>query len=188
MGPQDGVDLVLRAADIVVHRLDRDDIAITLIGSGDCFYDLVALRSELGLTDVVHFTGRVPDEEVAAILSTAEIGISPDPKNSLNDVSTMNKTMEYMAFGVPVVAFDLRETRVSAGEAAVYAKPNEVGELAGLIVDLVDDEVKRVAMGAAGRIRVEDELAWNHQAPRYVRVYDDLLAPSLDEAPAPART
>ncbi len=176
MGPQDGVDIVLRAADIIVNQMDRDDIAFTLIGSGDCFDDLIALRSELGLRDVVHFTGRVPDQEVAAILSTADVGISPDPKNSLNDVSTMNKTMEYMAFGVPVVAFDLRETRVSAGDGAVYAKPNEVAELARLVVELVDDEVKRVSMGAAGRTRVENELAWTHQAPRYVRVYDDLLS------------
>jgi glycosyltransferase involved in cell wall biosynthesis len=188
MGPQDGVDIVLRAADIVVNQMDRDDIAFTLIGSGDCFDDLVALRSELGLTDVVHFTGRVPDEDVAAILSTADVGISPDPKNSLNDVSTMNKTMEYMAFGVPVVAFDLRETRVSAGEGAVYAKPNEVAELAHLVVELVDDEVKRVSMGAAGRARVEEELAWNHQAPRYVRVYDELLSRSLDETSEATRT
>ncbi len=184
MGPQDGVDNVLRAADMVVNQMDRDDIAFTLIGSGDCFDQLLALRSELGLTDVVHFTGRVPDEMVAAILSTADVGISPDPKNSLNDVSTMNKTMEYMAFGVPVVAFDLRETRVSAGDAAVYARPNEVEELARLVVELVDDEVQRVAMGAAGRARVEHELAWNHQAPRYVRVYDELLALSPDHAVA----
>jgi glycosyltransferase involved in cell wall biosynthesis len=188
MGPQDGVDIVLRAADIVVNQMDRDDITFTLIGSGDCFDALVELRSELGLSDFVHFTGRVPDEEVAAILSTADVGISPDPKNSLNDVSTMNKTMEYMAFGVPVVAFDLRETRVSAGEGAVYATPNDVAELAGLIVELVDDEVKRVSMGIAGRTRVEDELAWNHQAPRYVRVYDDLLSPCVDEAAEAART
>jgi glycosyltransferase involved in cell wall biosynthesis len=188
MGPQDGVDIALRAADIVVNRMDRDDIAFTLIGSGDCFDDLVALRSELGLTDVVHFTGRVPDEEVAAILSTADVGISPDPKNSLNDVSTMNKTMEYMAFGVPVVAFDLRETRVSAGEAAVYAKPNEVAELARLVVELVDDEVKRVAMASAGRTRVQDELAWYHQAPRYVQVYDELVSPSVDQTVAATRT
>jgi glycosyltransferase involved in cell wall biosynthesis len=179
MGPQDGVDIALRAADIVVNRMDRDDIAFTLIGSGDCFDDLVALRSELGLTDVVHFTGRVPDEEVAAILSTADVGISPDP---------MNKTMEYMAFGVPVVAFDLRETRVSAGEAAVYAKPNEVAELARLVVELVDDEVKRVAMASAGRTRVQDELAWYHQAPRYVQVYDELVSPSVDQTVAATRT
>ncbi len=184
MGPQDGVDLVLRAADVIVKKMHRDDIAFTLIGSGDCFDELLALRQELGLDDVVHFTGRVPDDTVAAILSTADVGISPDPKNPLNDVSTMNKTMEYMAFGVPVVAFDLRETRVSAADAAVYAKPNEVDELARLMVQLVDDESLRTAMGAAGRARVVDELAWSHQAPRYVRVYDQLVQPELGPVPA----
>jgi glycosyltransferase involved in cell wall biosynthesis len=130
MGPQDGVDIVLEMADIVVHRLGRRDISFTLIGSGDCFDDLVALSDRLDLSDFVTFTGRIPDADVATILSTADVGISPDPKNPLNDVSTMNKTMEYMAFALPVVAFDLRETRISAGAAAVYATPNDVDELA----------------------------------------------------------
>ena len=115
MGPQDGVDYVVRAADVIVHELGRTDISFTLMGSGDCFDELVALRDELGLADYVEFTGRVPDDVVREVLSTADIGLSPDPKNPLNDVSTMNKTMEYMAFELPVVAFDLRETRVSAG-------------------------------------------------------------------------
>ena len=106
MGPQDGVDNVVRAADFVVNHLHRDDIAFTLIGSGDCFDDLVALRDELGLAGHVEFTGRAPDEVVARILSTADVGLSPDPKNPLNDLSTMNKSMEYMAFELPVVAFD----------------------------------------------------------------------------------
>ena len=113
--------------------------------------------------------------EVAAVLSTADVGISPDPKNPLNDVSTMNKTMEYMAFGLPVVAFDLRETRVSAGEAGLYATPNDVRELARLIVELVDDEPRRRAMGEFGRRRVEQELTWDHQAGRYLAVYDGLV-------------
>ena len=114
----------------VVHRLGRHDIGFTLIGSGDCYDELVALSHRLGLTDYVTFTGRIPDADVAAILSTADVGISPDPKNPLNDVSTMNKTMEYMAFELPVVAFDLRETRISASDAAVYATPNDVEEMA----------------------------------------------------------
>ncbi len=109
----------------MVNELGRDDIAFTLIGSGDCFDELVALRDELGLAGHVEFTGRAPDELVARIMSTADVGLSPDPKNPLNDVSTMNKTMEYMAFELPVVAFDLRETRVSAGDAAVYVQPND---------------------------------------------------------------
>jgi len=172
MGPQDGVDIVVRAADIVVHEMGRGDIAFTLIGSGDCFDELVALRDELKLAGHVEFTGRIPDELVKRILSTADVGLSPDPKNPLNDVSTMNKTMEYMAFELPVVAFDLRETRVSAGDAAVYAKPNDVHEYARAIVALIDDENRRAELGKLGRVRVEEELAWSHQERAYVGVYE----------------
>jgi glycosyltransferase involved in cell wall biosynthesis len=176
MGPQDGVDIVVRAADIVVRELGRDDIAFTLIGSGDCFADLVALRDELGLADHVEFTGRAPDELVSRILSTADVGLSPDPKNPLNDVSTMNKSMEYMAFELPVVAFDLRETRVSAGDAAVYVTPNDVHEYAEAIVKLMDDEPRRTRLGRLGRDRVEQELAWCHQERAYLGVYQRLTA------------
>ena len=176
MGPQDGVDIVVRAAGLVVHQLGRDDIAFTLIGSGDCFDDLVALRDKLGLAGHVEFTGRAPDDLVKRILSTADVGLSPDPKNPLNDVSTMNKTMEYMAFELPVVAFDLRETRVSADDAAVYVKPNDEREYAEAIVALLDDEPRRAEMGKAGRVRVEQELAWPHQERAYLGVYQRLLS------------
>jgi glycosyltransferase involved in cell wall biosynthesis len=175
MGPQDGVDIVIRAAEVVVNELGRRDIAFTLIGSGDCYAELVALRDELGLAGHVEFTGRAPDELVGAILSTADIGLSPDPKNPLNDVSTMNKTMEYMAYELPVVAFDLRETRVSAAEAAVYVRPNDVREYAEAIVALMDDEPTRNRLGKLGRLRVEDQLAWSHQERAYLRVYRALL-------------
>jgi glycosyltransferase involved in cell wall biosynthesis len=186
MGPQDGVDIVVRAAGIVVHELGRDDIAFTLIGSGDCFDDLVALRDELGLAGHVEFTGRAPDELVARILSTADVGLSPDPKNPLNDVSTMNKTMEYMAFGLPVVAFDLRETRVSAGDAAVYVKPNDEHEYAKAIVALMDDEPRRALLGKLGRERVEEGLAWPHQERAYLGVYRRMISggKSLDRTGA----
>jgi glycosyltransferase involved in cell wall biosynthesis len=175
MGPQDGVDIIVRAAEIVIHKLGRQDIAFTLIGKGDCFDDLVALRDELGLADHVEFTGRAPDDLVARILSTADVGLSPDPKNPLNDVSTMNKTMEYMAFELPVVAFDLRETRVSAADAAVYVRPNDVDEYAAAIVDLIDDEPRRSRLGKLGRARVEQELAWSYQERAYAGVYRRLL-------------
>jgi glycosyltransferase involved in cell wall biosynthesis len=178
MGPQDGVDIVVRAADVVVHQMHRDDVAFTLIGKGDCFNDLVALRDELGLAGHVEFTGRAPDELVARILSTADVGLSPDPKNPLNDVSTMNKTMEYMAFELPVVAFDLRETRVSAGDAGVYVVPNDVHAYAAAIVELMDDEPRRSQLGKLGRVRVEQELAWSHQRRAYLRVYRSLTAGS----------
>jgi glycosyltransferase involved in cell wall biosynthesis len=180
MGPQDGVDNVVRVADIIVNKLGRRDIGFVLIGSGDSFDELVDLRDRLGLAEFVEFTGRVPDATVAAILSTADVGISPDPENQLNEFCTMNKTMEYMAFGLPVVAFDLRETRVSAADAALYATPNDVGELTRLVVELIDDEPRRQLMGMAGRTRVEQELAWSHQAARYLGVYEHLIETGTD--------
>ena len=176
MGPQDGVDIAVRAAAIVVRELHREDVSFTLIGSGDCFDELVRLRDELGLGDYVEFTGRAPDDLVAQIMSTADAGLSPDPLNPLNDLSTMNKTMEYMAYELPVVAFDLRETRVSAGDAAVYVTPNDEREYAEAIVALLDDEPRRAMLGKTGRVRVEQELAWSHQARAYLGVYERMVA------------
>jgi glycosyltransferase involved in cell wall biosynthesis len=173
MGPQDGVDLALRAA-AELERAGRDDTQFVFMGKGDSTDELIELAKELGVSDTVTFTGRVPDEIVAEVLSTADLGLSPDPLNPLNDVSTMNKTMEYMAFELPVVAFDLKETRVSADEAAIYVKPNDVAAYARAISDLLDDPERRRKMGQHGRQRVVDVLAWRHQAPRYVRAYERL--------------
>jgi glycosyltransferase involved in cell wall biosynthesis len=175
MGPQDGVDIVVMAAAKIVHDWGRKDVGFTLIGSGDCFDELVALRDKLGLQDDVEFTGRAPDDLVRRVLSTADVGLSPDPKNPLNDVSTMNKTMEYMAFELPTVAFDLKETQVSAGDAALYAMPNKVEDFAQVLVNLLDDEPLREQMGKVARFRVESELAWQHQRASYLEVYERLL-------------
>jgi glycosyltransferase involved in cell wall biosynthesis len=175
MGPQDGVDLAVRAAAHIVNVLDRHDVAFTFMGSGDSYDEIVALRDELGLTEYVELPGRVPDSTVVNVLSTADVALSPDPKNPLNDVSTMNKTLEYMAFGVPVVAFDLKETRISAGDAAVYVPDGDIAGYAGAVVDLLDDEVRRAVMGITGRGRIEAHLGWPHQRRAYVEVYDRLV-------------
>jgi len=174
MGPQDGVDLAVKAAAHIVHDLGREDIAFTFMGAGDSYQEVVALRDELGLRNYVDLPGRVPDEVVLDVLSTAEIGLSPDPKNPLNDVSTMNKTLEYMAFGLPVVAFDLKETRVSAGDAASYVLSGDVTAYAQAIVELLDDSGTREMMGRAGRVRIHEELGWPHQRDAYVGVFDAL--------------
>jgi len=175
MGPQDGVDLAIRAAAHVVHDLGREDVAFTFMGAGDSYDEVVALRDDLGLQDYLELPGRVPDDTVLDVLSTAHVGLSPDPKNPLNDVSTMNKTMEYMAFGLPVVAFDLKETRVSAEAAASYVPNGDVAAYARAIVDLLDHDDKREVMGREGRRRIEDELAWSYQRDAYVDVYDTLV-------------
>ena len=174
MGPQDGVDLALRTMHHIVHVRGRADVALTLIGDGDAGPELRRLAVELDLGEHVHFTGRAPDDLVKRIMSTADVGLSPDPKNPLNDVSTMNKTMEYMAYELPVVAFDLVETKVSAADAALYATPNEIDAYADLVLELLDDDVRRKQMGAAGRRRVEEVLAWEHQTGPYVAVHDRL--------------
>lgn len=176
MGPQDGVDLAVRAAAYVVHHLERTDVSFTFMGSGDSYHDLVALREELGLADYLELPGRVPDETVLEVLSTADVGLSPDPKNPLNDLSTMNKTMEYMAFGLPVVAYDLKETRVSAADAAVYLESGDVPAYARALVELLDDPDRRTTMGRIGRQRIEAELGWPYQREAYVGVYDLLAA------------
>jgi glycosyltransferase involved in cell wall biosynthesis len=189
MGPQDGVDIVVRAAAHLKYEQMRSDIAITLIGSGDCYEELRSLAKELEVDDIVHFTGRAPDLLVAELMSTADVGLSPDPKSPLNDVSTMNKTMEYMAFGLPVVAFDLTETRVSAQDAAIYAEPNDVKGFARALADLIDDPDERARMGRRGRDRVEQVLAWPMQSPAYVAAYrrvTEHLRPVVVEPPPPA--
>lgn len=175
MGPQDGVDLALRAVDELVHRRGRDDVHAAFLGFGDCYDDLVALSRDLGLDDYVTLTGRADMTMISEYLSTATLGLDPDPKNPLNDLSTMNKVMEYMAFEVPTVAFDLTETRVSAGDAAAYAEPDDVDAFADEVERLLDDPAARARMGVAGRRRVEEVLAWEHQAGAYVDVFRHLI-------------
>jgi asparagine synthase (glutamine-hydrolysing) len=175
MGPQDGVDRALRAIEVLVHRLGRTDCHFAFVGRGDALEDMRRLATQLRLDDWVTFTGWIEDDLAFAYLSTADVGLSPDPPSPLNDVSTMNKTMEYMAFAVPVVAFDLHETRVSAGEAALYAVPDDVRSFAELVDELLGDPARRAELGAVGRRRIEDTLAWSHQREDYVGVYRLLL-------------
>lgn len=176
MGPQDGVDHALRALAHVRHGLGRDDLHTIVMGSGDEFDALVALARELGIDDVVEFTGRVPDEFVQRCLSTADVCLSPDPLNPLNDVSTMNKVVEYMAMGCPLVSFDLREARVSAGDAALYVAGNDVEAFGRGIVTLLDDPERREKMGILGRERVEHELSWENSTRALVAFYERILS------------
>jgi glycosyltransferase involved in cell wall biosynthesis len=177
MAPQDGVDHLLRAARILADR-GRDDVAYTLVGSGDSFEELRTMARELGLGDAVEFTGRVPDETVERILATADVCVVPDPLNPLNDVSTMNKVLEYMACGRPMAAYDLREHRYSAGEGALYAEPNREDRLADRIAELLDDPALRERMGAYNRKRFLEAMAWEYSAGELLRAYRTLCGPN----------
>jgi glycosyltransferase involved in cell wall biosynthesis len=175
MGPQDGVDYALRSLAILRDDLRRDDWHAVFVGAGDTFDEMVALADKLGLADVVEFTGRIPDEDLVRYLSTADVCLSPDPHNPLNDVSTMNKVMEYMAMSRPIVSFELREARVSAGDAAVYAPANDEQEFAKLTARLLDDPEERARMGKLGKERVEGPLAWGNSQKALLAAYEAAL-------------
>ncbi|MER5302905.1 glycosyltransferase family 4 protein [Streptomyces lasiicapitis] len=183
MGPQDGVDYALRALAKLRDELGRTDWHAVFVGSGDAFDAMVELSRELGLSEQVQFTGRVPDADLVRYLSTADVCLSPDPRNPLNDVSTMNKVLEYMAMGRPIVSFDLREARVSAGDAAVYAPANDEAEFARLVALLLDDPEERARMGKVGQERISGQLSWRNSQESLLAAY---AAACRGRTPAPA--
>ena len=186
MGPQDRVDVVLDVMDELVHRRGREDVHAWILGFGDCYDDLVRRSGELGLEKFVTFTGRADKAMIADYLSASDVGLCPDPKTPLNDVSTMNKTMEYMAYGLPSVAFDLVETRVSGGDAVLYVEPGDLTGFADSVERLLDDDALRVDMGLRARARVATQHDWQAQATRYLSVYDELTGVAGQLAPAEA--
>jgi glycosyltransferase involved in cell wall biosynthesis len=183
MGPQDGVDYALRALAKLRDEFGRTDWHAVFVGAGDAFDAMVELSRRLGLTEQVQFTGRIPDADLVRYLSTADVCLSPDPRNPLNDVSTMNKVLEYMAMGRPIVSFDLKEARVSAGDAAVYAPANDEAQFAKLITVLLDDPEKRARMGKIGQERISGPLSWRNSQASLLAAY---AAASRDRTPQSA--
>jgi glycosyltransferase involved in cell wall biosynthesis len=177
MGPQDGVDHLLKAAQTLIVQRGRTDIQFCLIGSGSMFEELQKLARELAVIDFVEFTGRIPDEEVIRRLSSCDVCVNPDPLNPLNDKSTMNKILEYMALERPIVQYDLLEGRRSAADASVYAEPNNIQDLATKIEQLLADPEARARMGQIGRQRMVDTLEWKHQAAQLLNAYEKTLRP-----------
>lgn len=175
MCAQDGVDLLLQAINILIRDYQRRDIRFILIGGGPEVSTLNKLKSTLGLDEFVEFAGRISDADLCRYLSTADICLDPDPYTEWADKSTMNKIMEYMAFGKPIVAFDLKENRFSAQDAAIYATPNDVGKFAELMIKLLDNPELCKAMGEAGRTRVINELAWEFSTPKLIKAYEKAI-------------
>jgi glycosyltransferase involved in cell wall biosynthesis len=176
MGRQEGIDLLLEAVRVIVRDLGRSDIHFGLVGGGTSLEYMKALAGSLGVADYVTFTGRVPDAEMLAMLNTADVCVNPDIANEMNDKSTMNKIMEYMALGKPIVQFDLTEGRFSARDASLYARKNDPEDMARKIVRLLDDPAQRAAMGAYGRERVVNELEWRFEVPKLLAAYEALAA------------
>jgi glycosyltransferase involved in cell wall biosynthesis len=176
MGKQEGIDGLLKAVHYIVHELHRSDIHFGLVGGGTELPAMQALAKQLNVCDYVTFTGRVPDGELLAMLNSADVCVNPDIANEMNDKSTMNKIMEYMALGKPIVQYDLIEGRVSAEDASLYAERNDPNDLARKLVALLDDEPTRKRMGQIGLERVKTTLAWEHEAPRLLAAYEALFS------------
>jgi len=176
MGDQEGIDLLIDAVDHIVRRLGREDIQFCLVGGGPSLEGLRRLVADKRLTDFVTFTGRAPDAVLFEVLSTADVGVNPDRVNTMNDLSTMNKIMEYMAFSRPIVQFEVTEGRFSAQEASLYARANDPIDMAEKIVALIDDPARRAAMGTFGRARVEQELSWDYQIAPLLAAYQRALS------------
>jgi glycosyltransferase involved in cell wall biosynthesis len=194
MNPQDGVDYLLRALSHLLHDLRRTDFYCVLIGDGDSRAALESQAITLKVADRVLFTGFIPDEDLLRYLSSADICLDPNPSSPLNDVSTWIKVMEYMALGRPVISFDLKETRTSASDAALYVTPNDETAFAEAIAQLMDDPARRRKMGEFGTRRVQSHLGWHITSQNLVKAYGRLCAktaypnPAVPDASRPATT
>ena len=175
MGKQDGLDLLLESIEHIVKRENRQDTHFVLVGGGTVLPELREIVARKQLDSYVTLTGQVPHDEVATYLSSADIGVAPDPKNPMNDNSTMIKIFEYMAFGLPVVLFDLKEGRRIAGPAALYAVPNDPVDFAGQVTKLLDCEELRQQLGQIGRTRIEEGLNWEVEKTSLIQAYSAAL-------------
>lgn len=172
IGQQEGIEYLLKAAQYIKEELKRDDIFWGIVGGGPHLAQLKQLSHDMGLNDIVEFTGRVSDEKLLDYLNTADVCVNSDEYNAMNDKSTMNKILEYMALGKPIVQFDLTEGRYSAQEASLYAEPNNAKDMADKILTLLADPEKRKKMGEYGRNRVINELSWEHTSKALLEGYD----------------
>jgi len=176
IGQQEGMDLLVAAIDHLIRHLGHSDLHIVIVGFGPSLADVQADVVARRLQDFFTFTGPLHGEAMLAVLNAVDIGVSPDPKNPMNDISTMNKVIECMTLEKPVVQFDLTEGRASAGEASLYTDANDPIDFAAKLAWLIDHPEERARMGQAGRARVLERLSWDHSAPHLLAAYDRVFA------------
>jgi glycosyltransferase involved in cell wall biosynthesis len=184
MGAQEGIPYLLEAARHLVEDLGRRDVQFMLAGGGPALEEMRRLAAQMRLDPYVEFLGRVPDQTLLEMLNTADVCVNCDEVNAMNDKSTMNKIMEYMALAKPIVQFELTEGRFSARDASLYARPNDAQDFAAKIVTLLEHPQLRERMGEFGRQRVERQLAWQYEVPKLLAAYEALFAPAAAAAPA----
>jgi len=174
IGEQEGIDLLLQSFKIIVSK--RDDVHLAIVGGGTHVEELQKLCTQLNLDNFVDFYGRVSDEILVGVLNTADVCVNPDKPTEMNNLSTMNKIMEYMALKKPIVQFDLKEGRFSAMEASLYA--SDINDFAEKIITLLDDNELRIKMGLFGYHRVVHELSWDYESEKLIEFYQRVLSDS----------
>ena len=182
MGEPEGIEYLLESIRYIIHTLGHRDIQFMLIGSGPLFEQLQELTEKLKVSEFVEFTGRIPDSELVKRLSSCDVCVNPDKKIPYNNLSTMNKIMEYMAMGKPIVQFDLLEGRKTAADASLYARGNEPLDFAEKILELLKNPELREKMGRIGRNRMEGKLEWKYQALKLLTAYEKVLQKVLKPA------
>lgn len=176
IGQQEGMDLLVAAADHLIRTLGYSSVHFIIVGFGPQLPEVERDVQARGLGQYFSFAGALYGEDMLAVLNSIDIGLSPDPKNPMNDISTMNKVMEYMTLEKPTVQFDLTEGRASAAEASLYAKPNDFEDFAAKIAQLIDNPAEQKRLGKIGRTRMLDQLSWGHSAPQLRAAYDRIFA------------
>jgi glycosyltransferase involved in cell wall biosynthesis len=176
IGQQEGLDLLVQSVEHIVRKCGHRDIHFVIVGDGPELPNIRELARERQLDEFITFTGRVDDITLLTVLSTADVCVNPDRFNAMNDKSTMNKILEYMALEKPIVQFDLTEGRFSAQEASLYARRNDPIDFADKILQLLADPGRRASMGRFGRERVENEMSWEHEAPKLLNAYEFLFS------------
>ena len=175
IGQQEGMDLLVKAAEHLIKELGYKDVHFVIVGFGPTRDEVIQDVADHGLSEYFTFTGALYEVDLLAALNAVDIGVSPDPKNPMNNISTMNKVMEYMTLEKPTVQFDLTEGRVSAGDASLYAKANDPVDFATKIVELIEDPERGVEMGKRGRKRVLEDLSWTHTIPQLLAAYERIF-------------
>ena len=171
IGQQEGIDHLLKSIDKLIREFNYTDFHCYIIGDGPTKKEMHDLSNSMCLNEYVTFTGRIADSEVLNILNTCNICVNPDLYNTMNDKSTMNKVMEYMALGKPIVQYDLTEGKISAKESSLYARPNDIMDFTKKIYNLITDKSKRKSMGSIGKKRILEKLNWDIEKPKYLSVY-----------------
>ena len=172
IGQQEGLDLLVDSAEHMIRKMGRTDVHFGIVGGGPALEDIQADVAARGLGGYFTFTGRAPDDLLLDMLNTADVCVNPDRVTPMNDLSTMNKIMEYMTLAKPIVQYELKEGRASAADASVYARPNDTVDFAEKIAELLDDPERRAEMGRIGRERVQAALSWAHSVPNLLAAYD----------------